>query len=228
MFPFINKTWNPLGGNCGYGCVYCWARALCGRLGMKKYRGKPSLDSPFRVKFKPGDFVFVQDMTDLFHPSVPDAFIDCVLGYMYREPAVRFLLLTKNPERMKKFLFPENVVLGATVESNGWTVKRGSFYQKYSSAPDPSERIDALYDLCSMGYENLFVSVEPIMDFDLEIFLGGLQTTFARTIAVGYDNYRNMLPEPSLEKTRQLINGLQKSNVKVIVKTLREAWRLEE
>jgi hypothetical protein len=43
-------------------------------------------------------------------------------------------------------------------------------------------------------------------------------------MAVGYDNYNNRLPEPTLSKTMQLIDCLEKTGITVYRKTLREAW----
>jgi hypothetical protein len=43
-------------------------------------------------------------------------------------------------------------------------------------------------------------------------------------IAVGYDNYKNYLPEPSLKRTQDLISKLRKAGIAVYEKTIRKAW----
>jgi hypothetical protein len=57
-------------------------------------------------------------------------------------------------------LFPNNVVLGVTMESN----------REYpiSKAPSPFDRYRSMADI---DFENKLVCVEPIMDLDLEILV---------------------------------------------------------
>ena len=60
------------------------------------------LDQPFRWR-KPRK-VFVNSMSDLFHPDVPDAFIHAVFTTMAKTPQHVFQVLTKRPERMRELL----------------------------------------------------------------------------------------------------------------------------
>jgi protein gp37 len=48
--------------------------------------------------------IFVGSMTDLFHPEVPDEFLDKVFGYMALASQHTFMLLTKRPERMRGYV----------------------------------------------------------------------------------------------------------------------------
>jgi hypothetical protein len=83
-----------------------------------------------------------------------------------------------------------------------------------------AERARAMIDL---RYDRKFLSIEPIMDFDLEIFVSWIENMSPIHVAVGYDNYHNNLPEPSLSKTSQLIEKLNEFT-EVRKRTLREAW----
>jgi hypothetical protein len=83
-----------------------------------------------------------------------------------------------------------------------------------------AERAKAMIDLM---YNRKYLSVEPIMDFDLEIFTDWIEKIAPIHVAVGYDNYNNHLPEPSLTKTLQLIERL-KEFTRVRERKLREAW----
>jgi hypothetical protein len=69
----------------------------------------------------------------------------------------------------------------------------------------------------------LFVSVEPILDFDIKLFVSELQKIRPQMVVVGYDNYNHHMPEPCLEKTLQLIEQLEKFT-RVETKTLRQKW----
>jgi hypothetical protein len=122
--------------------------------------------------------------------------------------------LTKNPGRFKEFvhLCRNNILLGATIETNR--------SNDFSKAPTVAERAKAMIDL---QYDRKYLSVEPIMDFDLEIFIDWIEKIVPIHVAVGYDNYNNHLPEPSLTKTLQLIERL-KEFTEVRKLRLREAW----
>lgn len=122
---WTEATWNPIVG-CSIvspGCTNCYAMKMAGRLdamGQPRYAGltKPSkagavwtgemrlvedaLTIPLRRK-KPTTW-FVNSMSDLFHESVPDAWIDRVFAVMALCPQHTFQVLTKRPARMRAYL----------------------------------------------------------------------------------------------------------------------------
>jgi len=74
-----------------------------------------------------------------------------------------------------------------------------------------------------LDWDKKFISIEPILDFDLDIFVDWIKDIKPFMVYVGYDNYNNKLPEPPLRKTEELIKTL--SNFTAIVKkTIRPAW----
>jgi protein gp37 len=230
MFSFITATWNPVTGPCPYECVYCWARGLIKRHGFKKYTEAPvGIDEKqISRKFKPGDFVFVQDMSDISILNYSQAAV--LFDAVRLQPAVTFLFLTKNPDWylrvMRKFeilgapslIIPDNVVLGATIETN-------SPDASVSKAPSVWRRRDAMIQLrASYPQYRRFVCVEPVMGFvaGFEEQLAGIDPW---AVAVGYDNYGHRLPEPKLEDVRRLVDGLRRRRITVYEKTMREpAW----
>lgn len=220
MFPFITETWNPLaGGPCPGECSYCWATDLKARYKYSKYVGPWRVDEKVIGKtFKPGAFVFVQDMSDLWAPSVPVNIQQKVLANIMENPKTTFLLLTKFPEGYDNDYdeIPDNVVLGITMETNR-SVKQ------FSKAPQPYDRLVSLDKTAKANDLREFISIEPIMDFDREYLLPWLNIIHPWAIAIGYDNYNNGLPEPSLAKTMELIESLRKRGITVYEKTLREA-----
>ena len=229
MFSFVGSTWNPAGGACPHKCVYCWSRRLQRRFRLEKYQGEFRLvKKELKRRFKPGELVFVQDMSDLWAWEVPDSIIQAVLDHIRRFPKTKFLLLTKNPERYIRFIsnIPVNCVLGATVETNGWTEERGDFYAQISEAPHPEDRIKALLRIKELEtLHQTMISVEPILEFDFNTFLSDLAVVQPDFIVIGYDNYNCRLPEPPLEKTKQLIAALEEMGFQVYCKTLRKAWQ---
>lgn len=142
---WTDATWNPVAG-CTIataGCTNCYAMRMAARLeamGVDKYVGTTrksggrakwtgkivldhgSLDAP-RTWAKPRR-VFVNSMSDLFHPDVPVEFIAKVWSVMEQTPWHTYQILTKRPERMAEVLSGEqfpvlpNAWLGTSVEDS--------------------------------------------------------------------------------------------------------------
>lgn len=140
---WTDVTWNPVAG-CSIataGCTNCYAMRMAARLeamGTAKYQGltrksgdryvwtgkvtcdEKALSAPLRWK-KPRT-VFVNSMSDLFHPDVPVDFIARVWDVMARTPQHTYQVLTKRPDRMREVLSRQsfsrlpNVWLGTSVE----------------------------------------------------------------------------------------------------------------
>jgi protein gp37 len=117
---WAEKTWNPITGctKISEGCRNCYAERMSKRLAGRY--GYPA-DDPFKVTFRPERLgeplkwkkpsrIFVCSMGDLFHEDVPDEFIDQVFGVILacrvlnNIPNHTFLILTKRPERMVRYL----------------------------------------------------------------------------------------------------------------------------
>lgn len=121
---WTEATWNPLTGctRVSRGCDNCYAaRQAAGRLkntaaysglavitpsGRAAFNGHirllpDRLEQPLRWR-KPRR-VFVNSMSDLFHPDVPFTFVDRVYDVMCRTPQHTYQILTKRPELMAAF-----------------------------------------------------------------------------------------------------------------------------
>ncbi len=208
---------------CLHLCTYCWAR----RLALTRLKRHPHYaahgfnpalnEKAFSRRFKPGEWVFVCDMGDLWGSWVPAEWILKVLERVRDFPSTTFFFLTKNPSRYLEFLgeMPGNVELGATVETN-----RDEGYSALSGAPSPSERLRAMMEL---EWPNKVVVVEPVLDFDLDGFVEALKRVKPSRVYIGYDNYGHRLPEPPLRKVELLVKRL-KAFTAVHAKTLRRAW----
>jgi protein gp37 len=164
-------------------------------------------------KFKPGIKVFVSSMGDLFGEWVPSEWVIKVIKFLVKgNPETTFFFETKNPGRYFEFIeiFPENVILSSTIESNrDYPVSR---------APSVKQRYEAMKNL---PWSKKHISIEPIMDFDESEFLRWIREINPMIVSVGYDNYHNNLPEPSLGKTLRLIGKLEEFT-KVERKTIPE------
>ena len=115
-------SWNPITG-CNHDCQYCYARDIAnrfyGELGFKPAFHPDRLYLPYSPP-KSGsknNRVFTCSMADLFGEWVPRDWIEAVLDVCKERPAFNFLLLTKNPKRLREFKFPGNCWVGTTTDS---------------------------------------------------------------------------------------------------------------
>ena len=215
------KSWNPFVG-CEYDCVYCMSSF---KRQMKR-RKKHCLDCyNFRPHFhgerlgnslprtNEKDFIFCCDMGDV--AFCEHEWMQQMLARIKELPDRTFLIQSKNPSIFKKYRFPENVLLGTTIETD-----RDELYQGISCAPLPSQRYRAMMKLRDT---RKIITIEPILDFDVEILEEWVSKMGPETCYVGYDSKRNFLPEPELSKTRALMKKL-KETTNVRAKTIRKAW----
>jgi len=124
-------TWNPVTGcsKVSAGCKFCYAEVMSRRLqamglekykdGFKKVRTHPTtLADPY--EWKGSKMVFVNSMSDLFHPDVPVDFIKDVFKVMNENLSHVFQVLTKRPERVLELndnlTWSKNIWLGTSVE----------------------------------------------------------------------------------------------------------------
>jgi protein gp37 len=122
---WTDRTWNPTRG-CSIvspGCTNCYAMKLAHRFsgpgkpydGLTKqtprsgpqWTGKvTTVESALLepLSWRKPQRVFVNSMSDLFHQDVPDAFIDQVFATMAAGHNHTFQVLTKRPERMRRYV----------------------------------------------------------------------------------------------------------------------------
>jgi len=127
---WTEMTWNPTTGcdKISAGCKYCYAEVMTRRLmamGIEKYKDGfklrthiDALSIPYTWK-KP-KVVFVNSMSDLFHPDVPVEFIKEVFAVMNDNPQHVFQVLTKRAERLfeihEQLNWTGNIWMGVSVE----------------------------------------------------------------------------------------------------------------
>ena len=177
----INKTnmyqhsvyqWNPFVG-CKHQCVYClssfqaqikrWAKKNC----PECYKFEPHyrhLEDRLkqqlpRTKFM--QFIFTCSNGDVAFCKTES--LRKIVDRIRSESSKTFLIQSKDPEKFNRLIFPDNVILGITLETN-----RNKNYGKYSKAPIPSKRYG---DFLAVKHPLKMVTVEPVMDFDLNVMV---------------------------------------------------------
>lgn len=172
---WTEATWNPVTGcaKVSPGCRNCYAERMARRLramGQRNYANgfrvtlqEHMLDLPLR--WRRARTIFVNSMSDLFHPEVPDEYIRRVFQVMGRASWHRFQVLTKRADRLERIgrglPWSENVWMGVSVESDRFR-----------------HRIDSLR---GTGAAVKFLSLEPLLgplrDLDLRnidwVIVGG-------------------------------------------------------
>ena len=143
---WTDATWNPTTGcdRVSAGCDNCYALTLARRLkamGLAKYQndGDPrtsgpgfaltlhedTLTAPYR--WRAPRLVFVDSMSDLFHPDVPPAFIQKVFAVMADTPRHTYQILTKRSRRLAALApdldWPPNVWMGVSVENDRYAFR---------------------------------------------------------------------------------------------------------
>lgn len=132
LISWTDETWNPVTGcsRVSEGCRHCYAATLSARFGWTKkpwtapYAAENVVCHPTRLgkpaTWKTPKRVFVNSMSDLFHPQVPDEFIARVFDVMVAFPQHTFQILTKRPERAAIWSGPwaENIWMGTSVEDH--------------------------------------------------------------------------------------------------------------
>jgi protein gp37 len=154
---WTNATWNPVTGctKISPGCTHCYAERMAHRL---QAMGQPNYANGFTLTlhehmlerpltWKQPMLIFVNSMSDLFHPDVPLDFIQQVFAVMRRAEWHRFQVLTKRSERLlalnDHLAWPDNVWMGVSVENEAYRF-----------------RIDHLRQT---GAQVKFLSLEPLL-----------------------------------------------------------------
>jgi DNA repair photolyase len=203
MFKTVSRTWNVFKG-CRFDCAYCNARKMAATRLKESPRYKDGftprlVTEELSRRFRPGEFIFVGYMGDIsFATREEVGFILAQTIEFFSETS--FLFCSKNPAIYSSWelAYPDNLYLGTTIETN----------RSYglSKAPPPLERFQAMAEL---QHARKFVSIEPVMDFDLEVMTRWLREMKPDIVEIGADNYRNHLPEPPWEKIKALLASLR-------------------
>ncbi len=143
---WTEATWNPTTGcdRTSPGCDRCYALTLANRLkamGHEKYQcdGDLATSGPgFGLSIHPDTLdiprtwrtprvIFVNSMSDLFHPEVPVSFIRDVFEVIVETPRHTYQVLTKRSKRLAQLAdqlpWPDNMWMGVSVENQRYAFR---------------------------------------------------------------------------------------------------------
>ena len=160
---WTDATWNPVRGctKISAGCKHCYAKTLAERfrgvpghpyeLGFELRMVPEKLNDP--LQWKRPRKIFVNSMSDLFHPEVPDDYIVSVAKVMMQADWHTYQVLTKRSERMSQLLNTK-LSFAATSKHIWWGVS-------VENKRDGKPRIGHLQRAKA---KVRFLSVEPLLE----------------------------------------------------------------
>ncbi|MEW8659059.1 MAG: phage Gp37/Gp68 family protein [Candidatus Thiodiazotropha endolucinida] len=154
---WTDTTWNPVTGctKVSPGCKHCYADRMARRLkAMGQFRYRNGFEITLQddlinlpLSWKKPRFVFVNSMSDLFHPDIPVEYIQKVFHVMEQANWHNFQLLTKRSDRLLEIShllpWPDNVWIGVSVEN--------------------ADYINRINHLRSVPATVRFLSIEPLL-----------------------------------------------------------------
>ena len=165
---WTEETWNPITGctKCSEGCLHCYAETFAKRLqamGNARYKNgfnvtihRDIFNKP--LTWKKSRLVFVNSMSDIFHPSVSDDDVLAIFKTMNKAHWHTFQVLTKRAERLSdlsdQIEWTPNIWMGVSIENKN-SIQRSDFLKR-------------------CGSHIKFISAEPLIESIAEINLDGI------------------------------------------------------
>ena len=213
MYPWITHTWNTVKGKCPHDCSYCYMK----RWGQLK---DVRLDeSEFKTDLEKGHFIFVGSSCDLFAEGLPYEWIIKTMEHCSKFDNT-YLFQSKNPKYFDATAIynVEKFALCTTIETNR------VYPEIMGNCPEPVDRGIELGRI-PIDRERKFVTIEPIMDFDLKSLLSIIRYISPAQVNIGADSGGNHLPEPPGQKIGELIEELEEFTTVKQKKNLKRLWK---
>ncbi len=211
MYELSKAQWNPFKG-CDFDCLYC--RESFQRMEKRDAHGcadclayRPHAHAEALTKSLPAtgymEFIFTCASGDI--AFCDDEYLSRIVARIQNETDKSFLLQSKNPATFHRIRFPRNVILGTTLETTN-----DVGYDRISQAPPPSLRFR---DFLTVNHPAKMVTLEPLIEFDLDIMVSWIEELRPRFIWIGLDSKnclsrKHGIAEPSIEKVLDLYREL--------------------
>lgn len=228
MYEWVTHHWNPIKGGCQFGCPYCYVPHT---KGAQFYEGPPRLDpGELRTHLGRGKIIFVGSMVDMWGNWIETGEIAQVLNRCYSFPENEYVFQSKNPKRFLEFGWRtiKRFNLGTTIETDEYPKGFKSEAPLVWERAGIMERLDDWFSRHLDGLKGRFtkfVTIEPIMDFNLDALSLMIHKIRPGFVTIGADSKGHGLIEPPWEKVEKLIHRLsqfteirQKSNLERLKK----------
>jgi hypothetical protein len=178
-----------------------------------KYEGDIRLlEKELSVNYGADKIIFIEHMNDMFANGVMNGFIYQILEHCCRYPNNQYVFQTKNPANALLFMqhFPKNFLIGTTIETDSVDVLLGK-----SQAPDPIDRYSAMLEWSYYFPHKMFVTIEPIMSFNVAILSGWIRGINPLFVNIGADSKNSELDEPDAEDIKELVRVITESEIEI-------------
>jgi DNA repair photolyase len=196
MYEWVTHTWNAIKGQCPHDCSYCYMKRW-GKLNPVRLDRKE-----FKTDLGSGNFIFVGSSCDIFAELLPGEWIAETICHCSKFDN-HYLFQSKNPMRFWPLLdkLPREIVsICTTIETNRW------YPDIMRKSPKPESRAQSVGS--NTRWEK-YVTIEPIMDFDLDELVNLIRMCDPIQVNIGADSGNNGLPEPDYKKVLELIDALK-------------------
>lgn len=195
MYEFVTHTWNTIKGKCPHECSYCY---------MKRWGEQHPVhfdEKELKTDLGSGNFIFVGSSCDMFAEPIPTEWIVNTLQKCNQHDN-KYFFQSKDPHEMIGFAehMHRDTSICTTIETNR------VYSDVMAFAPSPQYRAGWMAGTKLKKY----VTVEPIMDFDLAPMVELIKLCEPIQVNLGADSGNNHLPEPPKEKILELIDELSK------------------
>jgi len=148
---------------------------------------------------KGDEFIWINSSSDIYFAE--ELWINIILERIKKLKSKTFFFQTKEPSCLKKYNWPENVILGITLETN-----RDEGYELISKASNPRKRYNEFYNL---DHKRKRLTIEPVLDFDVKDFVLMIKLLDPEIIYFGFDTKKTPgITPPSIEKTVKFLSKL--------------------
>jgi len=167
-----------------------------------------------------GNFIFVGSSCDMWADEIPENWILETLKHCHEYPTNIYFFQSKNPQRFSNLLFRGKIPYLAEIRYCV-TLETNRNYSQMGNAPCARQRSAALMEMDAF---NKYVTIEPIMNFDIEYFLPMIKRCCPLEVYIGADSGGHKLPEPPAGKVMELIAELSKFTEVKLKKNLKRIF----
>jgi protein gp37 len=170
---WTDATWNPVRGctKISAGCKHCYAATFAERFrGVKGHPYEQGFDLKLvpekltePLHWKTPKMIFVNSMSDLFQPGVPDTYVETVAEVMLAANWHTFQVLTKRARRMRELL-NSRLMEAAQARHIWWGV----------SVENKKHGVPRIAELQQARVAVRFLSIEPLLEDLGELNLKGI------------------------------------------------------
>lgn len=197
MYDFVTHTWNTVKGACPHDCSYCY---------MKRFGNQKPVrfdKKELKTDLGEGNFIFVGSSCDMWAEAIDGEWIYKTLLHCKKFDN-QYFLQSKDTQELGWWVFkdwlPEHSTICTTIETNRW------YRDIMRLSPRPELRALGMSEITFPRY----VTIEPIIDFDLPEMVEMIKRCEPIQVNIGADSGNNNLPEPSAQKVLALIEELNK------------------